>query len=475
MKDAPDDTDSPESQDAIATPSGRSANIRSMIVCVLLPRFALTTAAGDRAELLQSPVALAPEPGGAQQIGEVSLAAEAFGVHPGMRLGEALARCPRLTLVPPDPAGVADLWERLLVRLESMGAAVEPERPGLVCFDARGLLRLHGGADGVLTAARTALRLPARFGVAPSRFAAVAAATRARVRRPEIVGAGRPVRGARAGSEGPVRGAPGGSEGRVRGAPGGSEGREPARGGVGGSGSFEGREQARAYLAPLPVALLRARPALADLPEALERLGIKTLGELASVPAAAVADRFGTQGLLAHELARGGDSALRPRPASEFLREALDLPEAASGIQLERGLGLLIDRLLARRERRGRTLRAVVISAVLVEQGGTWRQQVVFREALADPVRMRLALGPRLALMPAPAERLRLSVERFGPLASDQRTLLQDPAAARAARLREAIRQTRVAAGPDAALRVLEVDPDSRLPERRAVLAPFES
>jgi protein ImuB len=399
-----------------------------MIACVLIPRFALTTALGDRSELLQSPVALAPEPGGTQQVGEVSLAAEAFGVHPGMRLGEALARSPRLTLVPPDPAGVADLWERLLVRLESMGAAVEPERPGLVCFDARGLLRLYGGTEGVLRAARTALRMPARFGVAPSRFAAVAAATRARTRRPEIVG-----------------------------------------------GGGDGRAAARSYLAPLPVALLRARPALAALPEALERLGVRTLGELAALPAAALVDRFGKLGLLAYELARGGDSALSPRPASEFLREALELPEAASGIQLERGMGLLIDRLLARRERRGRTLRSVVISAKLVEQGGTWREQVVFREALADPVRMRLALVPHLAQMPAPAEVLRLSVERFGPLASDQRPLLEDPAAARAARLREAIRQARAAAGPEAALRVLEVDPDSRFPERRAVLAPFES
>src|ERR1700684_4171716 len=144
-----------------STASAGRANIRSMIVCVLLPRFALTTAAGDRAELLQAPVALAPEPGGTQQIGEVSLSAEAFGVHPGMRLGEALARCPRLTLVAPDPAGVADHWEQLLVRLESIGAAVEPERPGLVCFDARGLLRLHGRSaggvaplEGVLAAAR---------------------------------------------------------------------------------------------------------------------------------------------------------------------------------------------------------------------------------------------------------------------------------------------------------------------------------
>src|ERR1700752_2165865 len=107
----------------------------SMIACVLMPRFQLTVAAEGRAELLQSPTALAPEPGGTQQIGEVSLSAEAFGVYPGMRLGEALARCPRLAPIAPDPAGVADAWERLLVRLESIGAAVEPERPGLVCFD----------------------------------------------------------------------------------------------------------------------------------------------------------------------------------------------------------------------------------------------------------------------------------------------------------------------------------------------------
>jgi protein ImuB len=403
-----------------------------MIVCALFPRFELTIAAGDRVGLLQTPAALAPDPGGVQGVvGEVSLAAEAFGINPGMRLGEAFARCPRLTLVPPDPAGVADSWERLLVRLESIGAAVEPERPGLVCFDASGLLRLYGRArgvstplEGVLSAARGALQVPARFGVAPSRFAAVAAATRARVRRPMIV--------------------PG------------------------------DERKAREFLAPLPVALLRARPALADMPEALERLGIRTLGELAVLPPAAIADRFGRAGLLAHELACGGDGVLRPRPASEFLRESLELPEAASGVQLERGLGLLIDRLLARRERRGRTLRTVVLSAVLVEGGGTWREQVTFREALADPTRMRLALVPRLALMPAPAEELRLAVERYGPPASDQRALLEDPVESRLARLREAIQQTRAGAGPDAALRVLAIDPGSRFPERRAVLAPFE-
>ncbi|MCW3005960.1 MAG: hypothetical protein JWP17_586, partial [Solirubrobacterales bacterium] len=188
-----------------------------------------------------------------------------------------------------------------------------------------------------------------------------------------------------------------------------------------------------------------------------------------------LADRFGPAGLSAHALVRGRDEVpLSPRGVGETLEERLDLPEAGSGVQLERALGMLVDRLLARRERRGRTLRAVAIAAKLVE-GGTWRERVVFREALSDPLRMRLALGRRIALLPAPAEALRLSVERFGPPGGAQQPLLEDSAEHRATRLREAVRQARAAAGPNAALRVREVDPDSRLPERRAVLTPFEA
>src|SRR3954469_16826895 len=82
-----------------------------MIVCVLLPRFPLSVAAGGREALAAGPLALAREPGREPVIGEVSAAAEAKGVRPGLRLGEALARCPTLRLVPPDPAVVADAWE----------------------------------------------------------------------------------------------------------------------------------------------------------------------------------------------------------------------------------------------------------------------------------------------------------------------------------------------------------------------------
>jgi protein ImuB len=399
----------------------------ALIVCVLLPRFQLTVAAGNRSGLLERPAALAPEPGREQQVGEVSPAAEAYGIHPGMRLGEALARCPVLALVAPDPAGVVEAWEVVLSRLEGIGAGVESERPGFASFDARGLRRLHGGLDGVLTATRRALRsvgagtvAPARIGAGPNRFCALAAAARARPRRPVVV-----------------------------------------------------TGDARDYLSSLPVSLLRAREETAALPVALERLGVTTLGELAALPRPAIADRFGAVGILAHDLACGRDRPPVPRPPAERVVESLELPEAASGPQLEQALGLLIDRLLVRPERRGRTLRAVTLSASLVE-GGTWRERVTFREALADPRRMRLVLTPRLAELPAPADVLRLRAEGFGPPAGDQRSLLQEPAAVRAARLREAVHQARAAAGPDAALRILPVDPDSRVPERRLALTPWD-
>src|SRR3954449_1194307 len=130
----------------------------SMIVCVLLPRFELAVAAGGREALATGPLALAPEIGREPLIGETPAAAEAHGVRAGLRLGEALARCPTLRLVTPDPAGVADAWERVVAALEGIGAAVEADRPGIAWFEEQGLRGLHGGGvEGVIAAARRAL------------------------------------------------------------------------------------------------------------------------------------------------------------------------------------------------------------------------------------------------------------------------------------------------------------------------------
>ncbi len=398
-----------------------------MVVCVHLPRFELTVAAGGAEALAGHALAIAPAPGGEARVGEVSGAAEAQGVTRGMALGEALARCPRLRLVAGDPLGVAQEWGRAARALEGIGAALELPRAGLAYFESDGLRGLHGGDEGVIAAARRALARPARVGAGPTRFCALAAALEVRSRRAVVV---------------------------------------------------KTDSEARRYLASRPVTLLGFRAETAALVEPLARLGIETLGELAALGRDAVADRFGAPGVLARRLARGEDDPLRTHIAEERLRESLELEEANSGPALERVLGVLVDRLLARPERRGRTLRALSISARLVE-GGTWRERVVLREALSDPRRMRLALAPRLALLPAPAAYLRLEAERFGPPEGAQGALFDpDPTSParreeHRGRLREAMAQVRAAAGPEAALRAVCVDLDSRVPERRVVFTPF--
>jgi protein ImuB len=404
-----------------------------MVVCVYLPRFELVVAAAGPEALAGRALAIAPLPGAEPRVGEVSGAAEAFGVHPGLILGEALARCPDLRLVAADPLGVERAWEVTARALEGIGAGLELGRPGLAYFEANGLRGLYGGAEGVIAQARRAVRaagrcssggrFSVRVGAGPTRFCALAAALEVRSRRAVVVE----------------------------------------------------EKSARRYLASQPVDLLRFGPETDALVEPLRRLGIRTLGELRAlspVSRDALADRFGQAGILAYRLACGEDTALRTRRVEDRLEESLELGESSSGPALERVLGVLVDRLLARPERRGRTLRAALLSASLVE-GGTWSERVVFRQALSDARRIRLALSLRMVLLPAPAEALRLAVERFGPPDGEQGTLLQSARTARLECLREAVKQVRTVAGPEAALRALCTDPDSRVPERRVLLTPF--
>jgi protein ImuB len=332
-----------------------------------------------------------------------------------MRLGEALSRCPELALIPPDPERAERSWEEALRRLEGIGAEVESGRAGEAFFEAGGLSGLWGGIEGVLERARMELGEPTRLGAGAGRFCAYVAAVH-------------------------------------------------SAGIVGSSSEF---------LAPFPVSLLCGRLGENgdDLPNELERLGISTLGRLAELPRDAVADRFGRLGLQALRLARGGDEPLRPRPVREAIAVELELPEAVSGQQLERALELLISRLLAHDGRCGRTLRTLRLSARLAAGGG-WRRQVALRRASADRTRLADALLPHLALLPAPTATLRLEAVALGPEAGEQMTL-SSPDQERRRRITEAVRQTRSAAGADSLLRVLEVDPDSRVPERREALMPW--
>jgi len=400
-----------------------------MIACLSIPGFELRAALRKSPALALRPAALAPSETGEPRLGPVTAAAEALGVRPGMRLGEALATCPQLELVERDPAAAGEAWEEVLRRLEDAGFAVEPAGRadggwGCAFFETRGVERLYGGLEPALRRALAAVDAwwDARIGAAERRFAALAASSVARPGQLLVV-----------------------------------------------SG-----DRLAEFLAPLPLSLLPLPP---ERYAELEALGVRSLGQLAGLPAPAVADRLGPDGRRAWDLARGGTAArIRGRRPPAELFESMEFPEAVGNeLTLRRAFGALLDTLLARPERRDRFVRKVALAARLVPTGagggGSWRRTVTLREPTADRERIRAALAPKLADLPAPVVALRLELVALTEPSGQQLELLAAGAEDRT-RLREGLRQVRASTGSGSVCTVVEVAPWSRIPEARALLVP---
>ena len=155
-----------------------------MIACLSIPGFELKAALRRQPSLATRPAALAPEAGAEPLLGPVTAAAEAAGVVPRMRLGEALATCPALVLVEPDPAAAELAWEEIVRALEDAGFSVEPAALGVAYFETRGVERLYGGLEPALkrALAATGAQWDARIGAAGRRFAALSPPRRSRGR-----------------------------------------------------------------------------------------------------------------------------------------------------------------------------------------------------------------------------------------------------------------------------------------------------
>ena len=391
-----------------------------MLACLLVPGFELRAALRVRPRLATEPAALAPEPGEEQVLGPVTAAAEAEGVKPGMRLGEALATCPRLVLVDRDPAAVEREWEDVLRRLEDAGFAVDPIEHGVVVFETKGVERLYGGVQPALERALSAVgsSWDPRIGAATRRFTALAAASVARPAQIVIV---------------------------------------------------EEREE-QAFLEPLPLSLLPLTP---ERYAELEGLGLRRLGELARLPGAAVAERLGVEGRRAWRLAHGGRMArVRGRRPAAELAETLVFPDAVGNeLTLRRALGSLLERLLARPERAGRPFRKLALSARLVD-GGSWRRMLTLRDASAELGRLRIALGPKLSELPGPVLELRLEAVQLAEHTGLQLALVEPAGEEANVRLREGLKQVRASTGSGSVCAVVEVAPWSRIPEARALVIP---
>lgn len=187
---------------------------------------------------------------------------EAQGVAAGLPLARALIRCPEAVVLAADREFYDEVFDRIADALAMRCPVVEKGELGCIYAELEGLSPAHGGeARLVATLLRAA---PAQFepqvGVASTKFLAYA-----------IASSTRPGRAAKA---------------------------------PGDSAALPSR---------LSVELL---PISSECKRRLERLGVATLGMLASLPVSTVRARLGAEGMAAWEMANGTE----PHPALDVSR-----------------------------------------------------------------------------------------------------------------------------------------------------------
>jgi protein ImuB len=244
-------------------------DVAPRIAALVIPDFLIEVSLRAHPSLVGRPVAVA-DGLSRREIVAVNRAAQCAAV--GMTPKQARAACPGLVVIARDEKMEREAMAELLDALERCSPVVEAIRPGTCCFDVRALPGGETHALGAAVAVADALGLRASAAVADDKFSTQCAA---------LTGGGCSVV------------APGGSA---------------------------------AFLAPLPVSLLPLAPGDA---ERFELLGLRVLGQIAALPTAPLAARFGERARTYATLARGEDQEpLRPRRAVTVYEErfAFDSP-----------------------------------------------------------------------------------------------------------------------------------------------------
>ncbi len=290
----------------------------------------------------------------ANRVVACSAAAAAVGVAVGQRRRVAQQRCPEAALLDHQPDRDARVFDTVVRAVNELTPRLEIVEPGWLCIEARGPSRYYGGdvrlgEHLVATIERAIGGRPAGLGIgiADGRFASAVAARLAAATpsHTKVV-------------------APNAS---------------------------------RPFLAAQPVAWLDETGEVdAELVSLFARLGLSTLGSVAALPRADVADRFGPPGELAHRLASGDDERLStPTEPSEQLRAERVFDEPVEQLQPLAFVGKqLADELIAALELSGSVCTRLVVTAE--SEHGERSERVWFRArgltvgAMVERVRWQL-------------------------------------------------------------------------------------
>ena len=401
--------------------------------CLWVPAWPLHCEQIRRPDLVASPHALlAPED--TRRLWHLSRDARRGGVKIGMTVSQAIGLCPTLALLEPDPVFYDEQFAHLLRRLGNVSPVVEPAELGRVFVGMDGLERLYGGAEEQLAviveradgAGAGGAGDSYRLGYGVGKFIAWVAATRSRPGEAIVV----------------------------------QEGDEAS------------------FLATQPIAVL---PLERDDLDRLRQLGLNTLGQLVALPEEALTSQLGKPGRAAWRLAAG--QVLDPvigKPAPEPIIQGLSYPSpvADSGM-LAHTISVLIEHALRNPRRTGWRVVSARARAAL-EQGGSWMIDVVLKDPSADRERIAAPLRAKLEMTPptGAVERIVVEFTDFARGTDELQFFARDAAAAaragRVGALRGAAREITTRMKRTMLYRIVEVQPWSRLPERRYALIAYE-
>ena len=349
-----------------------------------------------------------------------------------MTVSQAIGLCPTLRLIEPDPVYYDEHFTHLLSALSEVSPVVEPAELGLAYVGTDGLEGIFGDPTRIMNVIRRTVgpsdRPTVRLGWGFGKFVAWVAASRSKPDEAVIV--------------------PAGAE--------------------------------RKFLASQPIAVL---PLDTDIHRRLRQLDIRTLGALAAIPEAAVTAQFGDVGKRLWRLAAGriaepvaGRVTLEPIVAALTFFTPVGEREL-----LVHSLEQLIARALHHPRRIGWRVHAVRLRADLEgATGGSWLASILLKDPTADGDRIAAPLKVRLEQSPptGAVERLVLEFTAFAPGTAELQLFARDAAAAARAgqqrALRHAAREVRMRVNRANLYHVIEVQPWSRLPERRYALIDYE-
>ena len=385
--------------------------------CLLAPHFAIQVELRCRPELASRPLVLAT-----RQRTVLDASPSAKGLQPGMPLEEAMGRCKGAVVVESDMESYRQAWSDVLDSLEERCIALEDTALGQACMDIKGLDHLYGSQAKVAVMLLNAAPpwLQVQVGLGPNRFTS-------------FIAAGRADRG---------------------------------------SANCAGGDAA-AFLQGAGVELL---PVEWRVKERLMGFGLHTLGQVVAVGLGPMQAEFGPQGKLAWELATGVDRRpLAHRVQEQIVSSSLtfDAPTTVLTTVLL-GAERLLHRAFRHQAVHGRAVRIAIFEGA-VHDGGLWRRRVAFWPPASDASH---ASGPiRRALsgvvLPGPLEAMNLTLSGLTSEPGHQGSLF--PEVRQRERLREALAQLEALEGHKPIYRLREVEPWSRIPERRMAFVPCDS